>query len=384
MKKNKIIIRVLLLASFLFGSAQNSVEKVQINPNHPKAKTVLPVLQSLTDNGVPGAGLAIFDKDGWWAASTGYSKLESKGRMTDDHLHYLQSVAKTYMAVCVLKLYEEGKLKLDDPITLYLEPQILSMVNRADEITVKMLLNHTSGIPEYNFDPEYASILLQYPETVLTPINYIEYIKGKALTFEPGSQYAYRNTNYVLLSLIVDHITGNHGMYMEEVIFKPLGLKHTYYQISEKKLKGEQLPDSYWDRYSDGSLENVSYIQRQNVTYMVGDDGIVTTTVEAVQFLRGLLEGKLLQPSTLDLMENWVKGPDGIPRYGLGLGYTKIAGHTAIGHSGGGIGAGCELRYFPEKDLYMFVGINIGTVTESPLHISLAQKREELFQALLD
>ncbi len=380
MKENKIICTILLLTTLFCGSAQ----KVQINPDHPKAKTALPVLESLTNNGVPGAGVAIFDKDGWWMASTGYSNLENKDMMTDSHLHYLQSVAKTYMAVCVLKLHEEGRLKLEDPITKYLEPSISAMVDRADEITLKMLLSHTSGVPEYNFDPEYASKLLQHPEIPFTAKDYIKFIKGKKLNFEPGSSYSYRNTNFVLLSMIVDHITGDHGAYMEKVIFKPLGLQHTYYQINTEKLKNEKLADSYWDRYSDGALENVSYIQRQNVTYMVGDDGIVTTTVEAVQFLRALLEGKLLQQSTLDLMETWVIGPHGKPRYGLGLGLTEIAGHKAIGHSGGGIGAGCELRYFPEKDIYVFVGINIGTVTESPLHISLAQKREELFQALLD
>ncbi|MEZ4811047.1 MAG: serine hydrolase [Allomuricauda sp.] len=384
MKENKIIFTVLFVVILFRISAQDSFQDVQINPNHPKAKKVLPVLEALTNNGVPGASLAIFDKDGWWMASTGYSSLENKDKMTDKHLHYLQSVAKTYMAVGVLKLYEEGKLKLEDPISKHLEPSISAMVDRADEITIKMLLNHTSGVPEYNFDPEYASKLLQHPEIPFTAKDYIKFIKGKKLTFEPGSQYSYRNTNFVLLSMIVDQITGDHGAYLEKVIFKPLGLRHTYYQINDEKLRNEKLADSYWDRYSDGFLENVTYIQRQNVTYMVGDDGIVTTTVEAVQFLRGLLEGKLLQGATLDLMKTWVKGPDGKPRYGLGLGLTEIAGHAAIGHSGGGIGAGCELRYFPEKDLYMFVGINIGTVTESPLHISLAQKREELFQALLD
>lgn len=256
------------------------------------------------------------------------------------------------------------------------------MVDRADEITIRMLLNHTSGVPEYNFDPEYASTLLQHPDKPFSALDYISFINGKKLSFEPGTRYSYRNTNYVLLSMIVDNITGDHGKYIEQVIFEPLGLKHTYYQISDEKLKGEKLSDSYWDRYSDGLLENISYIQKQNVTYMVGDDGIVTTPEEAVLFLKGLLEGKLLKDSTLRLMKTWVNNRSGKPAYGLGLGIGDILGHPYYGHSGGGIGAGCELRYFPENELYMFIAINIGTVTESPLHTKIGELRDKLFATL--
>ena len=377
MKKKDIIITIILFGVFLSGMAQT-------NTNHPKGKKIAPLLESFTAHGLPGVGMAIMDKQGWWVGCAGYADLENKIALTESHLHYLQSVAKTYMAVAVLKLYEEDQLQLDDPITKYLSPNVSEMLDSADEITIKMLLNHTSGLPEYNFHPGYASTLLQYPETAFTPKDYINYIKGKPLNFEPGSKYSYRNTNYVLLSMIVDHVTGNHGVFMEDTIFKPLGLKHTYYQISEKKLKGETLTEGYWDRYSDGVLENISRTQRLNVTYMVGDDGIVTTTEEAVLFLKGLLEGELLKESTLDLMKTWVKDKQGKPRYGLGLGYGEIADHIFYGHSGGGLGAGCELRYFPEKNLYVFVAINIGTVTQSPLHEKLAEIRENLYQVVLE
>jgi Beta-lactamase class C and other penicillin binding proteins len=374
----KIYITILfVLGSYYIGLAQQ-----ESNPKHPKGVAVAPILKEIVENGCPGAGIAIFDADGWWMKSEGFSNLEKQLPMEDSHLQYLQSIAKTYMAVAVLKLYEEGKLALDDPITMYLKPSISKMVDRADEITIKMLLNHTSGVPEYNFDPEYASTLLQHPDKPFTALDYISFINGKKLSFEPGTRYSYRNTNYVLLSMIADNITGDHGKYIEQVIFEPLGLKHTYYQISDEKLKGEKLSDSYWDRYSDGLLENISYIQKQNVTYMVGDDGIVTTPVEAVLFLKGLLEGKLLKDSTLQMMKTWVNNGAGKPAYGLGLGIGEILGHPYYGHSGGGIGAGCELRYFPENKLYMFIAINIGTVTESPLHGKIGELRDKLFATL--
>lgn len=375
----QIIILPFLLFGFYFGWSQ-----VSSNPNHPKGKEISPYLKSFVENGCPGTSLAIFDKDGWWLQSEGLSNIEAQLKMKDTFLHYVQSVAKTYMAVAVLKLYEQGKLRLDDAITQHLTPKVSGMVDRAGEITIKMLLNHTSGIPEYNFHPEYASTLLQYPETAFEAVDYIKYIDGKKLNFEPGSKYSYRNTNYVLLSLIVDQITGDHAAYIEETIFEPLGLQHTYYRISDEKLRGEKLTSSYWDRYSDGVLEDISYIQRQNVTYMVGDDGIVTTTAEAILFLKGLLEGKLLKESTLKLMKTWVNNGEGTPAYGLGLGHGYVSGHPFYGHSGGGIGAGCELRYFPESDRYMFIAINIGTVTYSPLHLKLEEIRNKLFLAMAE
>ncbi len=375
----QIITFFFLVFGCYFGWSQ-----IDFNPNHPKGKEVSPILKSLVENGCPGASLALLDENGWWLQSEGFANIEEQQKMEDTFLHYLQSVTKTYMAVAILKLYEEGKLQLDDPITQYLAPEVSNMLDRADEISIKMLLNHTSGIPEYNFDPDYASTLLQHPETPFKAVDYIKFIKGKKLTFDPGSKYSYRNTNYVLLTLIADSITGDHGIYMEENIFKPLGLQHTYYRISDEKLAGETLTSSYWDRYSDGILENITYIQKQNVTHMVGDDGIVTTTSEAILFLKGLLEGKLLKESTLQLMKTWVNNREGKPAYGLGLGHGDVFGHPYYGHSGGGIGAGCELRYFPESNRYMFIAINIGTVTYSPLHIQLEELRNKLFVAMTD
>nr|WP_299342364.1 serine hydrolase domain-containing protein [Allomuricauda sp.] len=364
-------------------SKTSNKNSISINENHPKSQKVSEILKEFVQNGCPGASIAILDDNGWWLHSAGLASLEANEPMTDNHLHYLQSVAKTYMAVAVLKLYETGKLQLENPITKHLDSHVSQMIQRADEITVRMLLNHTSGIPEYNFDPDYATTLLQHPETVFKSEDYITYIKGKNLDFEPGSRYSYRNTNYVLLSMIVDNITGGHGDFIRTQVFEPLHLKSTYYQISPEKLKDEKLPNSYWDRYSNGILEDVSFLQQQNVAHMVGDDGIVTSTQEAILFLKGLLEGELLKEATLKEMMTWVMRNEK-PAYGLGLAHNEVAGERFYGHSGGGLGAGCELRYFPDKHLYMFIAINIGTVTESPLHLKLIEIRERLYQSLLE
>jgi D-alanyl-D-alanine carboxypeptidase len=348
-----------------------------------KAGDLQQALNEIVSKGVPGIAMAVYSEEGTWSTAAGYSKLESKTQMQVCHLQYLQSISKTYMAVAVLKLFEEGKINLDEPMTFYLPAHLSKYITDAGKITVRMLLNHTSGIPEYNLQPAYVGYLLQHPNHYFAPEDYLRYIDRKPLSFTPGSKYSYRNTNYLILSMIVDAITGDHARYIGQKIFVSLGLTHTYYRGMPGYLQYPELVNTYWDRHSDGILENVSQLQRNNVISLVGDDGIVTTPEEAVLFLKGLLEGKLLAPATVDLMKTWVADSKGNPTYGLGLDYTLHDGHPAIGHSGGGIGAGCQLYYLPEKKLYFFVAINLGTVTDSPIHEAVTKSIDRIYEILL-
>lgn len=355
----------------------------EINLNYSKAKEIQPVIDQLVTEGIPGCALAIYSNEGWWTAAAGVAKIENNTPMQSCNLQYLQSVSKTYMAVGILKLYEQGKIDLQAPMTYYLPEKYARYITEANRVTMQMLLNHTSGIPEYNFQPDYVAKLLQHPDYQFVPEDYLKYIKGKPLDFEPGSKYSYRNTNYVLLALIADAITGDHAAFLSETIFKPLGLSNTFYRHEPNYLNYPQLVNSYWDRYSNSIVENVSQMQRSNVASLVGDDGIVATPVDAVKFLRGLMEGQLLKPATLDLMKTWAKDSKGNPAYGLGLDYTLFLGEIAYGHSGGGIGAGCNLYFFPKQNVYVFIAINLGTVTDSPIHKTAVKSINRFYEALL-
>ncbi len=339
-------------------------------------------IEKIVKNGAPGATIALFSDDGWWYTAKGFSRIEDTTPMQICNLQFLQSISKTYHAVAILKLFEEGQIDLDRPMTDYLPKNISKHVTDAYKITVKMLLNHTSGIPEYNFDPYYIAKLLQSPDDPYTGEDYLKFISKKPLTFEPGSHYSYRNTNYVLLALILDEVTGDHAQYIEDSIFKSLGLSHTFYRNDPNYLNYPNLVNSYWDRYSNGIVENVTGLQRNNVKHLIGDDGIVTTPIEAVKFLKGLVEGKLLSGKTLELMKTWVKRDNGESAYGLGLIHTEIGGMEAYGHSGGGIGAGCELYYIPQKNIYFFLSMNLGTVTYSPLHQDIEHVLAEIHAIL--
>lgn len=348
-----------------------------------KQEAVKAVFKKYVDMGFPGMALTVYNQEtGFWSHAEGMSNLEHSIPLTPEHLFYLQSVSKTYMAVLILQLYEKGKLKLSDPITTYLDYDWLTTMEGTEKITIKMLLNHTSGLPEYSTDPILVSKIIHDPKRVWSVTDMLSHIKGKLLDFEPGSKYAYRNTNYEVLSLIADKITGDHVTYMEKSIFKKLKLNSTVYLSKDNLNTNFNITDAYWDVLLEGIPVNVSTLQRANVSSMKGDDGMVASTKDAVLFLKGLVSGKLLKPKTLELMQEFVKNEEGEKRYGLGIQYYDLDVTYALGHSGGGVGAGCVLLYLPELDSLVFMATNFNTMMDSPIRRKAENLQLDVLKAL--
>ena len=348
-----------------------------------KQEAVKEVFNNYISMGIPGLALTVYNQEvGFWSYTDGVANIERNTALTNDHLFYLQSVAKTYMAVTILQLYEKGKLTLEDPITEYLDYDWLHSFDKADEITIKMLLNHTSGLPEYSTDASLVSQIIQDPTTLLTVQEMLSHINDKPMDFAPGSQYAYRNTNYALLSLVADKITGDHVAYMEKHIFKKIGLKSTHYLSNKNLNQTLNITDAYWDVLLEGIPVNISKLQRANVSSMKGDDGLVASTKDAVLFMKGLVSGKLLKPKTLDMVQEFVLNEEGEKRYGLGIQYYDLDVTYALGHSGGGVGAGCVLLYLPELDSIVFIATNFNTMMESPIRKKAENLQMDILKAL--
>ncbi len=349
------------------------------------ADEVQDILESITNAGVPGAAMAIKTPKGTWSYESGLASIENKIPLAGCHLHYLQSIAKTYMAVATLQLVEDGAINLYQTIDQYLPEKAKSFIPAEEEITIKMLLNHTSGLTDYNFQPAYITYLIQHPEHSFTPYDYLGFVKNKPLDFQPGEKFSYRNINYLLLALIVDNVTGDHATFIQDNIFDRIGLNNTFYRNDSNYLEYDNLVNSYWDRHGSGVIENISKMQRINVSSLIGDDGIVCTTKDAVQFLEALIRGQLLENNTFEMMKEWQLNSKGEATYGLGLDLGKFGSEEQIGygHSGGGIGAGCELYYFPKQDITIFLVINLGTITASPIHENVIPLRESLYDAAL-
>ena len=147
MKKIFSTVVTVILASTSIQAQKNAcAQGITLSQNYSKATQLQSIMDSGTVKGIPGISLALYSPtEGWWAGVSGYSKLESKKPMNICTLQYLQSVAKTYMAVAILQLYEERKIQLHLSITKYLPVKYIRFIKNADKITVRMLLNHTFG-----------------------------------------------------------------------------------------------------------------------------------------------------------------------------------------------------------------------------------------------
>jgi D-alanyl-D-alanine carboxypeptidase len=369
---------------FCNASAQSCKLAVEINLQYSKADSLQRIMNRYTQKDLPGISVAVYSEtEGWWAGAAGFAKTETNTPMTTCNLQYIQSVAKTYMAVAILKLHEAGKIDLNAPITKYLPKKISSYVKNAGMISVRMLLNHTSGIAEYVSDPEYIATVLLTPTKVAKMEEVLAYIQKDEPQFAPGTKYTYTNTNFTLLAMIADAITGDHAKYISTAIFTPLGLTNTYNRNDKGFLNYPDLVNCYWDLLNAGRPANITPMQKANVQPLIGDDGIVCTPVDVVKFFKGLMEGKLLQDSSLKMMQEWQTNKDGYQIYGLGLARMQLEKLEGVGHGGGGIGAGCIVIYVPEKKTCVFVTTNIGVIWDGIPAVKAGEMKDEIFKAVL-
>ena len=343
-----------------------------------KKDTVQKLVQQYAVIGIPGVVVALYTPTyGYWGTSAGYAKIETQTPMQLCHLQYLQSAAKMYMGAAILQLHEQGKISLDAPITQYLPEKFSRYIDKAATVSVRNVLSHTSGIADYLESPVYITYVLQHPGYLFTSEELLGYITNKNQQFTPGSRFEYSNTNFLILALIADAITGDHTALIRQKILAPLGLTNTFY----RNIKGHPaLVNSYLDRFSTGVVENVSQLQQVSITFSKGDDGIIATPFDAINFLRALMEGRLLADSSLKQMMAWVNNSDGKPIYGMGLYHVHYNGLDGYGHGGAGAGAGCGLYYFPAKKLYIFLGTNIGTLVDGPITRKVNDLKKKLLK----
>jgi len=384
---NRFLLSLLLLA--LTGCLRESVAPTPAcvdqasGRSFSQAETLQRILDRYTAEGIPGSAIALISPSGTWTGASGFARLEDRTPMRPCHLQFGQSVAKVYTATAILQLVEAGRMDLDAYITRYLPKPALDQVSQGEAITVRMLLNHTAGVPDYTENPRFVTALLQHPLKKLLPEDLLKYVAGQPLTAEPGSRSQYSNTHYLLLALMADQVSGSHTRLIREGIVQRLGLGQTVYHDTQSLAQRQDVVNSYFDRFGNGRLENVTDWQRTNVASMIGDDGILATPLDFVRFLQALTTGKLVSEQSYRAMTTWVQDATGQPVYGLGLHRMTYNGQIAYGHAGSGIGAGCALYYFPAKQLYLFIGVNLGTITEGPLVRKTESLQNEILDALL-
>jgi len=270
---------------------------------------------------IPGLSLAVV-KNGHIEKSAGYglANVELNVPVRPDTVFQIQSITKTLTASAVMLLVEEGKLGLDDKITKHLS----GLPESWKEITVRQLLSHTSGIKDFINEPTVDMRKDIQPEEV------IESLRKLPLNFQPGEKYAYTNTGYHLLAMIIRKITGQYwGEFLQERILVPLEMNDTRV-ISLSSLITNRASGYLWE---NGELRNGRFIAPTILAYAGG--GLRSTVLDIAKWDAALYTEKILKRSTLDQMWTPMKLNDGSDSsYGLGWGVTNYHGHRLISHTG--------------------------------------------------
>ncbi len=278
----------------------------------------------------------------------GFCEIENNIESTPASRYRIGSISKTFTSVLVLKAVEEGKLQLDRNIDKY-----FPSIENAERITIKHLLNHRSGIHSFTDDKDYLS----WNTKPHSRAEMVEIIAGAESEFEPGSESRYSNSNFVLLSYILEDIYEKpYASILTEHITKPLGLIDTYLGGKINPANNECRSYSY--------LKNWQVEPETDTSIPLGAGGIVSTPADLVTFSDALFGGKLLSEEYLEMM----KTIDG--NYGFGLFQIPFYERTAYGHTGGIDGFSAVFAYFP-KDKVSYALTSNGTVINNN-NISIA------------
>ncbi|MBI5373433.1 MAG: beta-lactamase family protein [Sphingobacteriales bacterium] len=389
MKKHLVLIAVyvsLFLAACqknLFDQPQQDAPgNVQVNPNHPMKDSLQYIINKYVAAGLPGVQVAVRNNDGFYIASSGYAKLETRTAFKTGTPSWLFSITKVYTAAMVLKMKERGLISLDRKLTDYPVPDIEANISRAGEISIRMLLNHSSGIADLAELPEFMVGQLNDPLHQPSVKKRMEMLKGKPLLFEPGTDFSYSNSNYLVLQLLLEKITGrDYQSLLNTEIITPLGLQHTWYNPSEQQTIQYGFPNYYFDRFANEQLENVSRWNTALANASNGYGGIAADAADVTSFFSALLNGQVVSTASLAEMKTWITGAQSTqPDYGLGLEYSQyLEGSTPqFGHEGDGIGCSTQVFYVPDNNSILYINSNTGRKLFGPYLFKITDMKNEL------
>ena len=339
----------------------------------PKITTLTELEQSfqntldsvVADNkNVHNAVLMVQGPDFVWKGAAGMADPEAGLKMLPDDQFRTASSSKMMLATLALKLYEQGLIDLDLPISNYLSAEVMDGLHVYEGqdysgiLTLRHLLHHTSGLAD-NWDDErdenhfLNGVLKDDPDKFWEPEETIAYVKTNLPPlFAPGEDVHYSDINFVLSGLVIESVTGKalHEVYREE-LFGPLGMEHTYMELREDarpSLPGRGLSHVYY--------EEVDYTNNRAISADWGGGGVVTTAEDMNRFMQAYVKNEIFSdPQTRDLMFDWMDWEGETLDYGLGL--MRIQGKTLMvwGHLGVGQ---AMMFYWPEGDVILTGTLN--------------------------
>ncbi|TDW23653.1 serine hydrolase domain-containing protein [Kribbella kalugense] len=309
--------------------------------------------EEFVDAGFGGLELRVHDEQGEWVGSAGVRELGSADEPPLDGQGRVGSVTKTFVSTVVLQLVAEGKLELDGPVAPH-----LARFELDPRITVRMLLNHTSGL--FNYTGEYfpdGTVVPGLPATGkdwaenrlqgYAPEELVEFALSKPSRFEPGAEWSYANTNYTIAALLIEAVTGrSFTAELEARILKPLDLTGTL-EPGDRT----DIPDPHshgYFRYSDGDESKLVDVTEQNPSLLFGAGSMLSTVRDLHVFMSALQSGQLLPAELLAEMRT-PEPKSGPLNYGLGL-FAQDTGSETIYHHNGSAPGGYGALVFSSAD----------------------------------
>ncbi|MES2616238.1 MAG: serine hydrolase domain-containing protein [Bacteroidota bacterium] len=353
---------------------------------HPKNAVYQAILDKYKKKGLPGIAILIEDENGTWIGSAGKADLVEGIDFKPCTVSKVASITKMMFGAAVMQLREQGKVNLDDKISLWLDAEILEKVANADKATIRDLMQHSTGIYDIIADSDFYLSVLNNPNKNWSGAELIKFAYNKPKKFDyvaNATEGDYSNTNTLLLSLCIEKITGKpHQQWMHELVIDKLGLTNTYYAHHDA------LPaftaQGYYDLYNNGTIVNVS-----NLVTGSGNayGGIYSNVIDLHKFMKALfVEKTLVNQQSLDIMQTFIEDDE---RGNLGVGllqqYKHLnLGHMGVGHSGRDLGYSGDAHYFPTKGNRIFINlVNYGTNGETPLRQAFYDMRDEFVTELV-
>ncbi|TXS40367.1 class A beta-lactamase-related serine hydrolase [Streptomyces sp. uw30] len=292
--------------------------------------------------GVPGVTVTARDGQGTWSATAGVGNLKTgKPRSADDR-YRVGSITKTFVATLLLQLEAEGRLSLDDTVEKWLPGVVRGNGHDGSRITLRRLLNHTSGIFNYTADEDFGRTyflkdgFFEHRYDTKKPGELVALAMTHKPDFEPGTSWNYSNTNYVLAGMVIEKATGRpYGAEVRDRIIKPLHLTGTSVPGTRVTVPG---PSSRgYSKLAETATGPTYDVTRLNPSLAYSAGEMISDSTDLGRFYTALLKGRLLPAKQLSEMKTTVKVDD-IPNagYGLGLIGRKLScGVTVWGHGGG-------------------------------------------------
>jgi len=311
----------------------------------------------------PGATLGVVLANGEsFSLAVGYSDASAKTPMRPTDRMLAGSVGKTFAAATALQLVKEGKINLDEKVEKYLGGEAwFARLPNAKDITVRQLMNHTSGLVRYEFKDKFTRDLTANPEKRWQPAELVAYLLDEKAPFAAGQGWDYSDTNYIVLGMIIEKVTGK--KFYDEAnrrLIKPLKLTNTIPQDGLRLagvVQGYAGPNNPFGG-KDEMIQSGKFIINPQFEWTGG--GYASTAEDLARWAKMIYEGRAYSPDLLPQVLNGVPAPllGKETRYGLGVIIRKTAAGTSYGHSGFFPGYMTDMMYFPEQKIAVAVQVN--------------------------